>query len=280
MNKVRIASLLLSAVMCCSGFVSCDSKKNESSSETPISSETVKNNDNYIQNGMNALFEQEEEGAFDSDSCAARVLETLESSEKSDEPLTFGSIGEAVSPKEDDLDADLGDYRESENGIKLYFNEDEFPKELVQTLEQYFISLENADYSLYTRCVYPDYLEKMEAFLKKDYSYDMKTSFSNQCANLASIMNGSFRVSRIKIEPAEQYNAETPNLDMYFQNLEGLFGLEQGKYYEETKNNSDNIYDAQFYVMAQGKDEETESLLVSGYEIVFVEKDGRYYIFG
>ena len=40
-----------------------------------------------------------------------------------------------------------------------------------------------------------------------------------------------------------------------------------------------NIYDGEFFVMAENR-LGTEQMLISAYEIVFVEKDGRFYVFG
>ena len=282
MNKIKIASLIFAAVMSCQVLVSCGSKTEDSVSDSSISSsESEKNSksEKVSNRGMNPVFEQENDETYDSDACAARVLEAVGDAEKSDEAFKFGSIGDFVSPDAEDKDGDLGDYRESENGVKLYFEDEKFPKELMQTLEQYFLSFESVDYSLYTRCVYPEYFEQMDKFLQANYNYDMKTSFSNQCANLANIMNGTFRISRIKVEPAEQYAEGTDNLDTYFGNLESLFEMEEGKFYDTVKNDVDKIYDATFFVMAE-KPDGNEELLVSGFEIVFVEKDGRYYIFG
>ena len=279
MNKIRIASLLLTAVMSCQMLVSCGSQK-EKSPDINTGSSSSESSEDAPEHGMHPSFEQGNDDTYDSDACAERVLAELTDDERSDEPLSFAMLGDIVSPSAEDQDGDLGDYRETENGVKLYFEEDQFPKELMLTLEQYFLAIENADYSLYTRCTYPDYFDRMTNFLQTNYNYDMKTSFSKQCANLASLMNGSFKITRIKVEPAIEYQEGVDNLETYFGNLESLFEIEDGSFYDDIKKNCDNIYDATFYVMAKGKDEDHEDLIVSGYEIVFVEKDGRYYIFG
>lgn len=273
MNKIKIASLLISAVMCCQMFVSCGEKKaDDNTAET--TTQTAESSD---VNGMNPVFdENSEDDIYDSDACVERILAETGSMNKSDAPLSLGGYGELVSPKEDAEDAELGSYYVSDNGIKLYFSEEDFPKELILTLEQYFIALENADFELYTRCILPDYYDRMEEFLAKDYDYDMKTSFAKQCANLADIMNGSFRITRIKLDKAPKYSEEIDNLEAYFGNLDEIFGTD---YYSTVKESTDNFYDGEFFVMAEGKNGE-ESLVVSGYEIVFAEKDGRYYVFG
>ncbi len=278
MNKFRIASLLLTAVISCQMLVSCGGSKNESSDakgSSAVSSETVKK----VEHGMHPSFEQGNDEAFSEESCAERVLAEIKDAEPSDEPPVLSSLGDIVSPSAEDIDGDLGDYRETENGVKLYFEEEHFPEELMLTLEQYFLSIENADYTLYTQCVYPEYFDRMTNFLQTNYQHDMKESFSSQCAQLAALMNGGFKLTRIKVEPAEPHEDGTDNLADYFGNLESLFEIEEGSFYDEVKKNTDNIYDATFFVMAQGK-EDHEDLIISEYEIIFVEKDGRYYIFG
>ena len=50
-------------------------------------------------------------------------------------------------------------------------------------------------------------------------------------------------------------------------------------YYSEVEAEADKFYDALFYVMVQDAYGD-ESLIISEYEIVFAEKDGRYYLFG
>ena len=266
MNKMKLTALLLTAVIGCAFSAGCSDKKitvNSTSEGSEIS-------DNSAENSV------EESTQMDFDSYQEIVMKDIESAERSDEPLEFTELGDEITPAADDKDGDLGSYRESAYGTKLYFNEDEFPSELMQTLEQYFISFSENDYTKYTRCTYPDYLDKMDEYLKKELQYDTKTSFATQCSNLATTTNGKFKISRLKLDTPQQYQEDKDNLEAYFENVKDMLGED---YYEQLKKDTDKIYDGEFYVMAEDRMGK-ESLLVSAYEIVLVEKDGRYYVFG
>ena len=252
MNKRKLAALILAAVMGCGIFTGCSKKiavDNDAETET-----TRVNPDSYQD----------------------VVMGDIESAEKSTEPLTYSDIGDFVTPAAEDLDGDLGSYREAADGVKLYFNDDEFPKELMLTLDQYFTSFAENDYTMYTRCVYPDYLDKMDEYLEKKYQYDMKKSFATQCTNLATTANGPFKVTRIKMDVPKQNVEGEDNLEAYFKNFTDILG--EG-YYEQLTKDADKIYDGEFYLMAEDR-MGSEKVLISAYEIVCVQKDGRYYIFG
>ncbi|MBR1824378.1 MAG: hypothetical protein IJ779_09125 [Ruminococcus sp.] len=263
MNKMKLTALLLSAVMGCGFLTGCGDKKITVSS-TSESSEAETSET------------QEDTTRMDDSDYKEIVLKDIEFAERSDEPLEFGELGEEVTPNAEDQDGDLGSYRESSDGTKLYFNDDEFPAELVQTLEKYFISFAESDFTMYTRCAYPDYLDRMDKYLQDEYGYDIKNSFATQCSGLATTTNGKFKISRIKIDVPAQYQEDKDNLEAYFENFTDILGDD---YYEKLKKDVDNIYDGEFYVMAEDR-MGNETLLISAYEIVFVEKDGRYYVFG
>ncbi|MBR4626532.1 MAG: hypothetical protein IKO47_02290 [Ruminococcus sp.] len=179
-------------------------------------------------------------------------------------------LGNRISPDEDAEEYDLGEYYISPDGIKLYFEPEEFPAELMLTLEKYFTAYANRDYTSYSSCVYPSYFDEMNKFLEKDYSYDLSTSFSNQCDTLKVQIGGDFTVTRIKLEPYEG------DLTSFFESPSSCFGKD---YYTEVSAEVDKFYDAMFFIIAKDSEGEEHSL-VSEYEIVFAEKDGKYYIFG
>lgn len=213
---------------------------------------------------------------FDTEAYYNKVMEKIAGAELSKNAPKLGTVGASVTPDEGSAEANLGDYRVSSNGVKLYYSSEEFSDDLMLTLEQYFMSFSEADYSKYTSCVFPSYIGEMGAFLEKDYSYDLKTSFAKQCASLAGRMNGDYKITRLRLEKPEQYTEGVDNLENYFKSLDDVFGK---AYYEQVKSESDNVIDACFYVMGEDKNG-NESMIVSGYEIVFAEKDGRYYTFG
>lgn len=182
-----------------------------------------------------------------------------------------GEAGELITPDEDSDEYNLGEYRYSSDGTKLYYNESEYSTELILTLEKYFKSFEENNYENYKSCLYPSYIDEMNGYLKENYDYDLETSFKNQRESLSEKMGGDFKVTRIKVEKTESDSVES-----YFEPLDETFGKD---YYDEIKDSVDNLHYIKFYVMAENS-EKTESLLVGGFEIVFAEKDGKYYTFG
>ena len=175
-----------------------------------------------------------------------------------------------IEPDTGSEEYDLGSYYVSPSGIKLYFEPEEFPPELVLTLEKYFRSYAENDYDTYTSCVYPSYVEEMNKFLEKDYGYGLEKSFSNQCDSLNARMKGDFTITRIRLENYEG------DLAKFFESPSSCFGKD---YYSEISGEVGKFYDAMFFIMAEDHDGH-ESSLISEYEIVFAEKDGKYYIFG
>lgn len=167
-------------------------------------------------------------------------------------------------------EAELGEYVFGSEGVKLYYSSDEFPPELMAALEKYFISFSQVDYESYAECVYPDYITEMNKYLEADYGYDLSESFKNQCEYLQENAGGEFKVTRIKAELPDNDGAEE-----YLNDLGEIF---QSDFYGNVKQDSDALYDMIFYVMAEADGEET--LLLSEFEIVFAEKDGKYYTFG
>ena len=185
-----------------------------------------------------------------------------------------GELGEIITPDENDRDYDLGDYRYSHDGTKLYFNDDEYPKELILTLEKYFISFADNDFEKFKSCLYPAYIDNMTAFLEENYSYGLEESFKNQRESLTLKAGDDFKITRLRIEKTDGDSTEF--IEDFFTSFDESF---EKDFYDEVKNSTDNLYHITFYVMAENSEKE-EVLLLSGYEIVVAEKDGVYYTFG
>lgn len=178
-------------------------------------------------------------------------------------------------PTTSEDEAELGEYVFSESGVKLYYDETEFAEDvdiaaIVAALEKYFVTYSQADYDAYLECIHPEYLKQMNDYLERDFGYGMETSFESQCENLKSNAGGDYTITRIKVEA----NAEDGS-EEYLTYLGELFGTDL---YETIKADSDAIHDLIFYVMVEA--EGVETLLISEFEIVFAEKDGKYYAFG
>lgn len=185
-----------------------------------------------------------------------------------------GELGEIITPDEKDKDYSLGEYRYSHYGTKLYFNEDDYPKDLILTFEKYFRSFTENDFETFKSCLYPAYIDNMTAFLEENYSYGLEKSFENQCESLTEKAGDNFKITRLRIEKTDGDSEEF--IKEFFTSFDETF---EKDFYTEVKNNTDNLYHITFYVMAENSENE-EILLLSGYEIVFAEKDGVYYTFG
>ena len=185
-----------------------------------------------------------------------------------------GELGEIITPDENDRDYSLGEYRYSHDGTKLYFNDDEYPKDLVLTLEKYFIAFAENDFQKFKSCLYPDYVDEMTAFLEKNYSYGLEKSFENQRVSLTDKAGDNFKITRLRLEKTDDDSEKM--IQDFFTSFDETF---EKDFYDTVKNNTDNFYHVTFYVMAENSENE-EILLLSGYEIVIAEKDGVYYTFG
>lgn len=166
---------------------------------------------------------------------------------------------------------DLGEYTLSSKGTMLYYSPDEVSPQLMLALEKYFISFSHSDYDSYAESLYPDYITEMNEFLEADYSYDLKQSFQNQCDSLLAQAGGKFVITRIKAEASADSIS-----DEYFAQLDELF---EADFYEKLKDDADALHEITFFIMSKSE-EVGEKMLLSEYQTVFAEKDGKFYTFG
>ena len=191
-----------------------------------------------------------------------------------------GTVSDLITPAEDSDEASLGSYRLASDGVKLYYDEDEYPTEVMLALDRYFTCFARGDYDSYLEMVYPSYYENYDAFLQQEYGYGLDTSFATQCANLQGIMGGDFHITRVKAEEPELKDGETRDeaIEKFFERLNDHFDKD---YYAEVKEDTDNNFQYMlFFVIAADDATGTETQLVSEFEILFAEKDGKYYVFG
>ena len=86
------------------------------------------------------------------------------------------AVGELITPTEGSAEYNLGQYRMSSNGIKLYYDDD-VPEELMLALENYFLTFQNNDFEGYKAALFPDYAERYEKYLPNEYDYSLDNSF-------------------------------------------------------------------------------------------------------
>ncbi len=175
-----------------------------------------------------------------------------------------------VTPDEDSAEYDLGTYKVSPGGIKLYNENGSVSDEIMNALEVYFTAFQNRDFDTYKECLFPGYADHMEVYLRNNYEYGLQESFNNQCDNLENMCGGEFTITRLRAVPTGQDNCAS-----FFEVLNESFDAD---YYSMVKEEADSITDLYFSVMADTNGE--ESLIISEFEIVFAEKDGKYYTFG
>jgi hypothetical protein len=188
------------------------------------------------------------------------------------ESTSGSALSELVVPSADSDEANLGSYYLCDDGVKLYFNKDEFPEELALTFKKYFLSFGNNDYDSYLSCLYPSYAEEMEKYLQKEYSYDLKTSFSKQRDILRSyVSDKDYTITRLKLE-----TPESSSIEGFFEYANECFGRD---YLGEVKAQCNALYEAFFYLIVQADGEDHEDTIITECRIVFAEKDGKYYTF-
>lgn len=205
--------------------------------------------------------------------CMAAAASCSKTEEKSSAPAdesvsdTTEEIEFVTNPDE----ADLGAYTVSSKGTKLYYEPENVSHELMLALEKYFTCFAERDFETYKECIHPEYIKEMNEYLEAEFCYDIETSFNNQCDNLAENAGGDFKVSRIRAELPEEVD---PSVCLSY--LDEFFETED--FYGTIEKDADALYHLIFYVMSDADGMET--LLISEFEIVFAEIDGKYYTFG
>ncbi len=233
-------------------------------------------------------------------SCVSCEKNSASENNSSSVVIGENSIGEIVTPEEGAEDYELGEYRVSGRGTKLYFGDDTIPDELMLALENYFLTLQNEDFEGYKNTIYPDYAERYDKYLREQYSgtmegsdeYTLKNSFDTQCANLKNMLidiltyeseseqefTGDYKITRIRAERPVLTEGETEKsrLENFFSYLNEIFGID---YQELVTSDTDNIEFITFFVIVEGEDG-NEHKIIDAMDILFVEKDGKYYTFG
>lgn len=234
-------------------------------------------------------------------SCSEAEKTVSESDNSSSQTVAIGENGvsDLITPPEDSEEYGLGSYRVSESGIKLYYEDTDIPAELMLTLERYFTSFQNKDFELYKSCLASDYVERYNKYLIETYSddeeeYNLQSSFELQCENIRNYMiqdilgtyevpeddnhTGDFKITRIRAENTELLDDETTEslTKKFFEYLDDVLDMD---YYSYISEEADDLKYFTFYIIAEGEDGE-EHRIISEMDIVFAEKDGRYYTFG
>ncbi len=187
---------------------------------------------------------------------------------------------ELITPEEGAEDENLGSYRiDPETGIKLYYEEDEFPRELVRTLANHFLAFQNKDFESFKEQNYPLYNEKMEKFLQDGFQYGQKESFEKQADSINEMMGGSFEVTRVKVEPSQLFADPEEGVQDFFSFMNEKFGSDD--FEKKVREDCDEFYYFTFYIMAKNADGK-EQIIVSDEEnnAFFAEKGGKFYTFG
>lgn len=199
--------------------------------------------------------------------------ETKEES-SSDTSVTSG-VGELITPKKGDQDEELGSYRVSQYGTKLYYDDEQYSADLVLTLDKYFNSLHDKNFETYKECLFPSYAEEMNKFLLKEYQYGLERSFDTQWSAMQAKAAENYTITRIKAEPYGNDGAHEDTFSTFFNRLGEYF---ENDYYKQIQEECDKIYDVKFSVFAEF--DGAESLIISDMEMIMVEKDGKFYNFG
>lgn len=187
---------------------------------------------------------------------------------------------ELITPDEGDEEYSLGSYRiDPETGIKLYYDEEEFPRELAIALEKHFLAFQNRDFDSFREQNFPLYNEEMEEFLQSGYQYGIEESFGKQVDSINENCGGSFEITRVKIEPSEQFETQEEGIEDFLVFMGEIF--ESDDFGDKVREETDELLYFSFFVMAKNADGE-EIGIVSEHQnnTVFALKDGKYYSFG
>lgn len=215
------------------------------------------------------------------------------------ENIGENGVGELFEPAEDSDEYELGSYRYDKNGVKLYYEDSDISAELMTALSDYFVILQNGDLEGYKKALVPDYAERYDEYLRENYSsdgeeYGLEQSFERQRNNLKNMMlyevygdtdeeftggdEGNFKITRIRAELPTLYEGETEEslIEGFFSYLGDVFDMD---YYSFAKENTDSLEYLTIFVIAEDDNGEEHKIL-SEVDIVFAEKDGRYYTYG
>lgn len=238
MKKMKSIAVILSALMLTGCFTGCKDKKNDSSAASSSS-------------------------ASDTGSADASVDITL------DDGYTLSEI---VVPESGSDESGLGNYRISNSGVKMYYEDGTLPVELLETVEKYFTAIAENDFDTYESLVLPKYFELYENFLKnsEDYGYDMKKSFEIQCENCKTTCGGDFKVSRILVEASEEKIT-----DQYLESIGETIG---DGFTDKMKDSADSFDNVVFFVMVSVDGKEDEVMLADEAKMFFGVIDGKYYV--
>ncbi len=226
--------------------------------------------------------------------------ETADNTDEIVQEIGENEVSDLISPKEGTEEYELGSYRLSSNGIKLYWEDETISKELMLALEKYFINIQNGDFEGYKASLYPDYAERYGKYLEEQYSeslegsdkYTLEDSFEMQCSNLKNILTdtllyesetdkeftGDYKITRIRGERFILTEGETEEsrIDSFFEYLSSVFDID---YKDFVAKDVDSFEGLTFFVIVEAEDG-SEHKIVSEMDIVFAVKDGKYYTFG
>lgn len=209
--------------------------------------------------------------------CSCSGTNKDEPSAASEIVVNADGVGDLIEPPEDDPEYNLGTYRYSASGVKLYYEEENYPTDLLLFIEKLFSTYPARDYDTYRSCIHPTYVESMEEYLPKEFDYDLNTSFTNRCDTLNVQMGGSYRITRIRATVPMDGDFS----DAFFDQLTPICGEGYGA---KIREDSDKVYCVQLDIMVQTDEEGAGEQIFfnnsdKGMGIVIVRKDGQYYAF-
>jgi len=172
-----------------------------------------------------------------------------------------------VSPDSESDEAELGDYRITESGTKVYYEEDKTPVELVLAVEKYFKAIAEKDFDAYCEIVQPEYAEVYGDYLEAKND-SIQNSFKLQSDNCEVQVGGKYKLTRIRIEASEEDLSEG-----YFEVLEGLMGEGTA---QKMKDAADELITIVFFVMVEAEGE--EHFLAQESKMIIAKQDGKYFI--
>lgn len=161
-----------------------------------------------------------------------------------------------------------------ENGIELFYaGEEEVPAEYATLMTSYFKAIAENDYAGYSATVFPAYATQLEAYLQKNYSYGLESSFQKRRESMKITDTNHYRFTAIRLQMTEQ-----TTLDEYFTQMTTTFDAD---FCASIQSEVESGCVIKFDLLAESDDMEKEETVVAGSEMAVAKgKDGKWYVFG
>ena len=159
----------------------------------------------------------------------------------------------------------------------LEYESDDVPEACADAIATYFYAIETQNFQMYRSSLYTPYADQIDAWLQENYGYGLETaleSFHQMLTDNAG--TEQYHITAIEMTPAQPASEEDSNfLDDYLTTYNSILG---DTFSKEVSEDADQVWD--IAVTLKADCDGTEKELITGNEVLMVEKDGVYTILG